>query len=259
MSWIGVGVVGGLSLSAAGTGMSAISALNAKKKKGLSLPKPPDWYEDPYYKKTQDRLYDEGTKLLEGKPGEYYAPLGEVGGSMFEDVIAKSTRDITGAVNEDAAKRGMGRSGATSNAIARAVGDKTTELRWSDFLRAMQGRASFLELGNNMVSGVRSAGLTYQGQKNNFNLASTGYMADSAVKQYEADQIQSGQQAAAKGNFFGSLIEGGMSLAQMSAYLGKTPTTTNTASTPKLDIGKADIMASPKSKYLSYEFPFGRE
>jgi len=252
MSWIGVGV----GVSAIGVGMSGASMIagGGKKGKGLSMPKPPDWYEDPYYKKTQDQLLDYGTDLLEGKPNDYYKPIGEVGGSMFEDVVAKTTRDITGAVGEDAARRGMGRSGATSNAIARAVGDKTTELRWSDFLRAMQGRSGFLQLGNEMVSGVRSAGLTYQGQKNQFNLASVGLAQTGALQEYNAQEAKDGQQAQAQGDFFGNLISSGMTLGAMGAYL-KGGQTGNTAGSPNLNIGKADYvkpLIQPRDPYAGW-------
>lgn len=241
--------VGGLGLSGASMIMGAAGG---KKGKGFSMPKPPDWYEDPYYKKTQDQLLGYGTGLLEGKPNDYYKPIGEVGGSMFEDVVSKTTRDITGAIGEDAARRGMGRSGATSNAIARAVGDKTTELRWSDFLRAMQGRAGFLGMGNDMVSGVRSAGLTYQGQKNSFNLNAAGLMANNAI----AENNQKNMDSQAKGDFFGNLTEGGMSLAAMAAYLGQKKPGQDTAGTNTLGLGSAmpDMGIAGKGKKLSQDY-----
>lgn len=251
------GISAGTAIGLAGLGLSAgsmaMGLAGSGKKGGFSMPKPPDWYEDPYYKKTQDKLLGYGTDLLEGKPNDYYKPIGEVGGSMFEDVISKTTRDITGAVGEDAARRGMGRSGATSNAIARAVGDKTTELRWSDFLRAMQGRAGFMGMGNDMVSGVRSAGLTYQGQKNQFNLASSGLAANAAI----AENNQANMDSQAKGDFFGSLTEGGMSLAAMGAYLNQKPGTSIKTNFDQPPMGSAaggfKSLIQPRDPYANYK------
>jgi len=203
--------VGALGMS----GASMIMGATGKKGKGLSMPKPPAWEADPYYKPAQDKLMGYGSDLLAGEPNDYYKPIGEVGGSMFEDVIAKSRRDVTSAVGEDSARRGMGRSGATSNAIARAVTDKTTDLRWSDFLRAMEGRKGFMTMGNQMVSGVRGAGLTNQGQKNSFNLNAVGLESDAERARYGAQTAES----QAKGDFWGGMAESGMSLAGM--FLGK--------------------------------------
>lgn len=238
MSWIGVGVVGGLGLGAVGVGGGVLSAMTAKKPGKLSLPKPPDWYEDPYYKKTQDKLYGYGSELLEGKPNDYYKPIGEIGGSEFEAMLAMKNRDIESAVSEDAAKRGMGRSGATSNAIARAVGDSTTQLRWSDFLRAMAGRQTFLQTGNEMVSGVRAAGLQNQSMRNQFNLNAAGFLADNTLKEFGVSEQNRREEAAGKASFWGNLTNAGMTVASMASFLGKSPSN-NTADTPTLDMGNA--------------------
>jgi hypothetical protein len=108
-----------------------------------------------------------------------------------------------------------------------------------------------------MVSGVRSAGLTYQGQKNNFNIAAAGLGQQGAIAEYNAAEQKSGQQASAQGNFFGNLISSGMTLGAMGSYL-KAGQPAQTAGTPTLDMGKADILAPSKSKYLNYEYPYGR-
>jgi hypothetical protein len=108
-----------------------------------------------------------------------------------------------------------------------------------------------------MVSGVRSAGLTYQGQKNQFNLASVGLAQNNALAEYNAAEQKSGQQAQAQGNFFGSLINGGMTLGAMGAYL-KGGQQGQTAGNPTLDLGKADPLGSQPRKLLNYEYPYGR-
>ena len=108
----------------------------------LSLP---GYFQDPLVGKTQDQLYGFGSDLLAGRPGSYFGGIGESGGPELEALIAMNSRDINKSVLEQAAKTG-GRGGgfAAGNAIA----DMTTKLRYSDFMRAMEGRKFFLNTGN---------------------------------------------------------------------------------------------------------------
>jgi len=115
---------------------------------------PPSWYEDAYYKPTQDYLLPYGQDLMEGRPKEYFAPIGEVGGPMFEDLVGKYTRDITKRTEESAIKRGVGRGGAVGSAVAQNVADVSSKMRWQDFLRAMEGRKGFLDVGRG-IGGLR--------------------------------------------------------------------------------------------------------
>lgn len=129
----------------------------------------PDWFQDEYYPKTQEDLYGLGSGLLKGEVPEYYAPIGEMGGDLFEDVISMISRDTVNSVEESAVRRNAGRSGAVNSAIAKAVSDKTVPLRWNDYLRAIQGREGLLRTGIGLEEGVRGAGLVNQSQRNAFN------------------------------------------------------------------------------------------
>lgn len=148
----------------------------------------PGYYNDPYVAKTQDDLYGYGSNLLAGNPNSYYKPIGEIGGSEFEDVLKMSSRDITQAAAEDAARRGVRGGGST---VARAVADMSKTMRFADFNRALEGRKFFLNTGNEMVGGVRSAAITEENNKNDFNLNSTRL-------QMQQDQFQQQQDAAKK-------------------------------------------------------------
>src|SRR3972149_3394254 len=118
-------------ITAAGSiGAAALS--RGGKGKGIDLPPPPAWYEDPYYPKTQEDLYKFGSEGLQGTVPAYYAALGEYGGPEFEKYNALINKDITTAATEDAARRRV-RGGATSEIIAKAVGESSTKLRYADF------------------------------------------------------------------------------------------------------------------------------
>jgi hypothetical protein len=225
------------------------------KSKKINAPEAPAWYEDAFYKPTQDLLFGEGKNYLSGNINEYYKPIGEFGGKEFEDVLAMKNRDISVASTDDSVRRGMGRGGVAASSMAKAIGDSSKELRWADFLRAMEGRKGFLQLGNSMVSGVRDAGLTYQSQKNSFNAGIYNTQVGIATNQAELDQSQSNANSQAQGDFFGSLISGGMSLFGMNKYLdaAKAATTPNVSS--KIDAGSADPFSSGR-KRLTYEYPY---
>ena len=130
----------------------------------------PGWYEDEYYKPTQDYLFPYGKGLLEGDIPEYFRPIGERGGREFEDMLGMVKRDISRGIDEDLVRRNVSRGGVGTQVKGQAFADASTKARYDDFLRAMRGREMFLGTGLKTVSGVRGAGLQYQGQRNTFNI-----------------------------------------------------------------------------------------
>lgn len=168
---------------------------------GMDLP---SFWSDPYLGKTQDYMYGYGTELLEGKPNDYYKPLGEVGGSMFEDYLSKVNRDTTRATEEGAIRRGMAHGGAVDSAITKNVSDVSSKMRWEDFLRAMEGRTNFLKIGDSQVKQVGANALTNQDQRNAFEidkariasgLTSSGTTAGANAGQVERGGIVSAAEA----------------------------------------------------------------
>src|SRR3990167_6667068 len=93
------------SIIGAGGAIGAAALSGGKKGKGIQLPPPPKWYEDPYYPKTQDDLYKFGSEGLMGTFPAYYAAMGEYGGPEFENYLGLVNRDITTAATNDAARR----------------------------------------------------------------------------------------------------------------------------------------------------------
>lgn len=154
----------------------------------MEFPALPSFYEDPYFQKTQGDLYKLGTDFVGGKIPDYYKSIGEVGGPEFQDVLRLNNADIQRNALETAAKTGS-RGGAAQSSISKATADMTTKLRWADVLRAMQGRAGFLNTGVNALTGVRNAGLNFGGQKNQFNLNRYGLEMDQ-VKTQAAEDAQ---------------------------------------------------------------------
>lgn len=131
----------------------------------------PEYQHDEYYGKTQPLLFDLGSNILSGNIPDYYKPIGEFGGQSFQDMIGEVVKNVTGATNTNLISRNLGRGGIGASAIARNLTSGISNLAWSDFMRAMQGRSSLLTTGINTVSGVRGAGLEKEGMLNKFELA----------------------------------------------------------------------------------------
>ena len=156
----------------------------------------PDFQTDKYATGAQETLYPFGQNLLEGDIPDYYKPIGEIGGDLFEDVLGMGKRDIETAGYESAARLGQ-RGGNVATGIAGKVGDYTKEARLNDYYRALEGRQYMLGKGSDILSGVRSAGLTNQSQLNQYevnkgNLA-LGYAGLNAeVRQAEGQALGEG-------------------------------------------------------------------
>lgn len=207
MSWGSIAAAG---IGAAGSIAGGALAGRGRKGGGVKVDwDAPAWYEDEYYKPTQDYLLDFGKGMLEGDIPDYFAPIGEIGGQEFEDFLDLTKRDVVDAVEESAIVRGAGRSGTTTSAVSKAVGDVSAQYRYADFQRALEGRKGFLNMGTGLVENVRGAGLSYGGQRNQFNLGVSSLALNKAlgeagllVKQNAADQ-----------NFMSSLIGSGLEFA----------------------------------------------
>lgn len=129
----------------------------------------PSYATSPYYTRGQEALAPLGEQILSGKPPEWLRPIGQPGGAEFEDVLKLTTRDITKAVREDVAKRGL-RGGIGTSAIAKSVADVTSRLRFDDLIRSIEGKKTLLGAGIDIAGGTRAAGLSEAQMKNLFGL-----------------------------------------------------------------------------------------
>jgi len=129
----------------------------------------PDYQLDPYYESSQEELSEFGSGLLKGEPSEYYKPIGEVGGQMFEDMLAKGKRDISKTVTEDFARRNV-RGARASNVIGKQVGDYSTQARYQDLMRALEGRGFLMGKGLSTTAGVRDAALKQTGLRSSYDI-----------------------------------------------------------------------------------------
>lgn len=129
----------------------------------------PEFFTSPEYTKTQEELMPMGLGMMKGEIPEYYEDIGLAGGQPFEDLMRMTRRDVSTAVLEDAAKRGV-HGGASSLAIGRTMGDIGTKMRWADIQRALKGKQWMFGEGRGITEGVRGAGLTYGGQKSQYGL-----------------------------------------------------------------------------------------
>ena len=166
-TWVAV-AIGGSAIIGAGSQEGWFGGGGGKEKRPTyNLP---DFKEDPYYGKSQEALYPMGKDLLAGKPSEYYAPIGEIGGQLFEDVLGMGRRDITKSITEDFARRNI-RGARGSDVIGKAVGDYSKKARFDDYVRALQGRQFMLSVGGDITAGVGGRALTSQGQKATYEVS----------------------------------------------------------------------------------------
>jgi hypothetical protein len=194
----------------------------------------PDFYNDPLYQQSQGVLFPFGTNMLSGNLPDYYKPIGETGGTEFNNMLALMNRDTTTAVNENMTRRNISRGGLGANIIAKAVADNSTKLRWEDYSRALTGKQNLLNLGLNTVSNVGSNALNYMGQKNNFNMSAAGLQFDASKFNSQIQQQQEAQKNAMWSQILSSVIGGASNLygmGQLTKALGSANQIGSTAST----------------------------
>lgn len=130
----------------------------------------PDFWQDPYYQKTQDQLYGLSSGMLEGKLPDFYSSLGQRGGKDFEDILSLISRDTGKAINENLVRRNISRGGLGASILAPAMADVGTKLRWEDFIRAQGEKENLLNLGVNTMGNVGSQALSMGSQRNAYEL-----------------------------------------------------------------------------------------
>ena len=248
MSWA---MIGSAAITA-GSGYLASKGDKGSQQGGGGRVNYPSFYEDEFFNKGQEDLYGMGTNFMQGNIPEYYKGIGESGSPEFEDMLRLNTEDIERSGFETAARMGT-RGGATQSNIMKNVRSMATPLIYADYLRALEGRKGFLTDGTKMVSGVRDAGLSFGGQKNNFSL-------DLARMQQQQSQFEAEQAAVnkkSKDAMWSSLISGGMSMAGFMAGRPKTtPTTTGGASKGTTGGGSSNAYKDMEQQYGGYQPKF---
>lgn len=134
----------------------------------------PAFVTDPKYTDAQNVLFPFGTNMLAGNVPDYYKSIGEYGGAELSNILGSVSKDITKAVDENLVRRNISRSGVGAEAVAGAVGSKSAELRWNDYLRAMEGKKYLLATGLDTVSNVRNSALDYGNSQNSYNMQKAG-------------------------------------------------------------------------------------
>ena len=133
------------------------------------MPEIPKYYQSPYYEQTQKPLLETGAGLLRGDVPDYYKPIGESGGTEFENMMRSIRGGISTSVDEDLARRNVGRGGLGASATAEAMGRVTPGLRYEDYSRAIKGRQGLLSAGVGMLTGVRGAGMEEAGARGRYD------------------------------------------------------------------------------------------
>jgi len=148
----------------------------------------PDFFEDPEFKRQQKFLGDFGIDVLGGKVPEFFRGIGEAGSPEFENLLRQGTGDITRGITETAALTGRGRGGGVSSQVGKEVGRFSTEARFNDLLRAMEGKKFLFQQGRGISEGTRSAGFAEESSRNQFalNRSKLDFAHRSALDEQEA-------------------------------------------------------------------------
>jgi hypothetical protein len=139
------------------------------------------------YSQSQSYLYPYYTSLLEGT-NSYASPIGNWGGQELEDIIGLSSKNMTNAVNSSLASSGMARSGLAAEAIGSKIGDLSTQYRWEDYNRALEGRMNLINTGSQGLSNLSSRALNNQNQQNNFNVGNYEFQANQEAQEEANEQ-----------------------------------------------------------------------
>lgn len=184
-------------------GFGASKALDSGGESNLEGFEIPTFQEDPDFRETQDFLKNLGIDILGGDIPEFFAPIGETGGAELENLINLISGDIQSAA--ESAGAATGRTGAIPSIVAKETGRLATELRFSDFQRALKGKEFLFGQGRGITEGVRGAGQVQQGQLNQFNLEAAGL---DLTKRFGLDE-----QDLLEGGALGKLFETGLGAA----------------------------------------------
>lgn len=176
-----------------------IASLFGGGNKGSAYPTLAPFYTDPHYTAEQDFLQPYGMGLMTGNNiPDFYKSLATQNSPEFQSVLAQSNRNIGQAATEAAARSGTGRGGNLPGVTAQAIADNTGQLSYQDFLNSNAGKQFLLTKGNDISSGVRSAGQVNAAAQNDYSL--NQFNAQLGALNY------GNQAAAAKGAALGSAI-----------------------------------------------------
>jgi hypothetical protein len=134
----------------------------------------PNYYEDPNVSKSIESLMGVGGQLTSGNIPDYYKPIGEIGGSEYQDMVKAVMKNVGTQVEENLARRNISGGGISGRLTAEAMGDTLADLGYKDYSRALTGRLNLLNTGTNALSTAGSLALNKSGMLNEFNLGVGG-------------------------------------------------------------------------------------
>lgn len=138
----------------------------------------PGLYQDPYSGQAISKLYQTSAGLLAGNAPDYYADIGKIGGEELENLLARTRKSTMRAVEENLASRNIRGGGISSSLIADAISGIESNIRYQDYVRALQGRLGLLSRGISGMSTVGQLGLNKARMVNIYNLNRAGLELD---------------------------------------------------------------------------------
>ena len=171
-SW---GIVAAASVAAIKVGSSAYAAHEAGKASSrVEGQQYPEFFEDPEFNESQERLSGLGENLLEGDVPDFFSDIGKQGGQSFEKFLNMTNADISKGILESAAATGRS-GGAVQSMTAEAIGKNETTLRYQDYLNSVEGKKWLMNMGVDNTTGVRKAGFDREAGRNEFNVGGADY------------------------------------------------------------------------------------
>ena len=168
----------------------------------------PDYYEDEYYNKSQEKLSGLGETILEGDVPDFFSDIGQANSESFQKYLNMSNADIQENVLETAAATGR-TGGAVQSVSAEAVGKNTTALGYQDYLDSKEGKQWLMAMGVDITSGVRSAGTQREQGVNEFNVGEANYDFDVAGYLDQSDAAIGAAQGKADAELYGGILKAG--------------------------------------------------
>ena len=170
----------------------------------------PSFYTDPKFEDVQNVMFPFGTNILQGEVPEFYKPITDIGGPVFEDYLSKVKGDITQQGLETGARLKM-RGPRLGAGISKAIGDVLPGLRWTELLRGLGERERLMETGIGVTERVGTRGLEFGRQRNVFELEKTGL----AMNLAQAEEAKKKAKADRWAKIIESTIKGGAIMAAM--------------------------------------------
>jgi len=170
----------------------------------------PDFFTDPLFTGSQEKLYGEGMGILEGDIPELLQPSLQTGHPESLKMLNQITGDISKNVLESRARSGRVADPSTAEIIGKQTARASTEFNWKDLLRSLDAQQKAYQTGTGLVGDVGTKALDYSGTRSNYQLKQAQLEAQAEASEGSPWGDILGLAGTAAGMFFGQPALGAM-------------------------------------------------